>query len=167
MQISGHLEILILKLLCCVLISSQIRISDLHQWKFTADNYLENKELGRDWKHGNKKWETKQIGDTDSVLVADAESGNALSLIMDSLQIGIEVNPAVEDQTDTKQKWDLAKDKRTGWMKLKKPNGFFLEISECGNDLFIQGIYYQVGKTSETCFCSLFYSPKFLDFFNK
>ena len=143
MQISGHLEILILKLLCYVLISSQIHISDLHQWKFTADNYLENKELGRDWKHGNKKWETKQIGDTDSVLVADAESGNALSLIMDNLQIGTEVNPAVEDQTDTKQKWDLAKDKRTGWMKLKKPNGFFLESSECGNNLFIQGMYYQ------------------------
>ena len=133
--------VLILKHLSCVLISSQIHISDLHQWKFTADNYLENKELGRDWKYGNMKWETKQIRDTDSVLVADAESGNALSLIMDSLQIGIEVNPAVEDQTDTKQKWDLAKDKRTGWMKLKKPNGFFLESSECGNNLFIQGMY--------------------------
>ena len=128
-------------LLSFFLISVQIHISDLHQWKFTADNYLENKELGRDWKHGNKKWETKQIGDTDSVLVADAESGNALSLIMDKLQIGIEVNPAVEDQTDTKQKWDLAKDKRTGWMKLKKPNGFFLESSECDNNLFIQGMY--------------------------
>ena len=99
--------------------------------------------MGRDWKHGNKKWETKPIRDTDSVLVADAESGNALSLIMDKLQIGIEVNPAVEDQTDTKQKWDLATDKRTGWMKLKKPNGFFLESSECGNNLFIQGMYYQ------------------------
>ena len=100
--------------------------------------------MGRDWKHGNKKWETKQIRDTDSVLVADAESGNALSLIMDNLQIGIEVNPAVEDQTDTKQKWDLAKDKRTGWMKLKKPNGFILESSECGNNLIIQGIFLSV-----------------------
>ena len=135
--------LIILKLLYCVLISSQIHISDLHQWKFTADNYIENKELGRDWKHGNKKWETKQIMDTDSVLVADAESGNALSLKMDKLQIGFEVNPAVEDQTDTKQKWDLATDKRTGWIKLKKPNGFFLESSECGNNLFIQGMYYQ------------------------
>ena len=99
--------------------------------------------MGRNWKHGNKKWETKQIRDTTSVLVADVESGNALSLIENTLQIGIEVNPAVEDQTDTKQKWDLAKDKRTGWMKLKKPNGFFLESSECGNNLYIQGMYYQ------------------------
>ena len=147
MQISGHLEIIILKLLWCVLISSQIHISDLHQWKFTADNYLENKELGRDWKHGNMKWETKQIRDTPSVLVANVETGNALSLIEDKLQIGIEVNLAVRDQTDTKQKWDLAKDKRTGWMKLKKPNGFFLESSECGNNLFIQGMYYQTQFT--------------------
>ena len=137
------MEILILKVLCCVLISSQIYISDFHQWKFRADNYLENKALGRNWKHGNKKWETKQIRDTTSVLVADAESGNALSLVEDNLQIGIEVNLAVEDQTDAKQKWDLAKDRRTGWMKLKKPNGFFLESSECGNNLFIQGMYNQ------------------------
>ena len=108
-----------------------------------TDNYLENKALGKDWKHGNKKWETKEIRDTTSVLVVNAESGDALSLIGDNLQIGTEVNPAVEDQTDTKQKWDLAKDKRTGWMKLKKPNGFFLESSECGSDLIIQGMYCQ------------------------
>ena len=126
-----------------MLISAKIHISDLHQWKLTADNYLENKALGRYWKHGNKKWETKQIRDTTSVLVADVVSGNALSLIEDNLQIGVEVNPVVEDQTDKKQKWDLAMDKRTGWTKLKKPNGFFLESSECGNNLFIQGMYYQ------------------------
>ena len=98
--------------------------------------------MGRDWKHGNKKWETKQIRDTDSVLVADAESGNALSLIDDQLEIGIEVNLTVEDPNDTKQKWDLAKDKRTGWMKLKKPNGFFLESLECGDELVIQGTHF-------------------------
>ena len=63
------------------------------------------------------------------------------SLIEGQLKIGIEVNLNVEDQSDTKQKWDLAKDKRTDWIKLKKPNGFFLESSECGNDLIIQGMY--------------------------
>ena len=64
-----------------------------------------------------------------------------MSLIEDQLKIGIEVNLSVEDQSDTKQKWDLAKDKRTDWIKLKKPNGFFLESSENGNNLFIQGTY--------------------------
>ena len=97
--------------------------------------------MGRNWKYGNKKWEIKQIGDTPSFVVVDAESGNALSLIEDQLKIGIEVNLTVEDQSDTKQKWDLAKDKRTDWIRLKKPNGFFLESSECGNDLIIQGMY--------------------------
>ena len=116
-------------------------ISDLHQWKFTDDGYLENKALGRNWKYGNKKWEMKKIGDTPCFLVVDAESGNALSLIEDQLKIGIEVNLTVEDQSDTKQKWDLAKDKGTDWIRLKKPNGFFLESSECGNDLIIQGMY--------------------------
>ena len=122
------------------LISAQIHISDLHQWKFTADHYLENKALGRNWKHGNKKWKPHKIGDTASFLVVDAESRNALSLIEGQLKIGLEVNLNVEDQSDTKQKWDLAKDKRTDWIKLKKPNGFFLESSECGNDLIIQGL---------------------------
>ena len=88
-----------------------------------------------------KKWETKKIGDSASFFVVDAESGNALSLVEDQLKIGIEVNLTVEDQSDTKQKWDLAKDKRTDWIKLKKPNGFFLESSECGNNLIIQGTY--------------------------
>ena len=97
--------------------------------------------MGRNWKYGNKKWETKKIGGTASFLVVDAESQNALSLIEGQLKIGIEVNLNVEDQSDTKQKWDLAKDKRTDWIKLKKPNGFFLESSECGNDLIIQGTY--------------------------
>ena len=97
--------------------------------------------MGRNWKYGNKKWEIKQIGDTPSFVVVDAESGNALSLIEDQLKIGIEVNLTVEDQSDTKQKWDLAKDKRTDWIRLKKPNGFFLESSDCGNDLIIQGTY--------------------------
>ena len=143
MQISGHLEILILKLLCCVLISSQIHISDLHLWKFTADHYLENKALGRNWKYGNKKWEIKKNGDTPSSLVVDAESGNALSLIEDQIKIGIEVNLTVEDQSDTKQKWDIVKVKKTDYVRLKKPNGFFLESSKCGNDLIIQGMYYQ------------------------
>ena len=125
-----------------MLIFAQIHISDLHQWKLTADgaeHYLENKALGRNWKYGNKKLEMQKIGDTASFLVVDAESGNALSLIEDQLKIGIEVNLTAEDQSDTKQKWDLAKDKRTDWIKLKKPNGFFLESSECGNDLIIQG----------------------------
>ena len=94
--------------------------------------------MGSNWKHGNKKWKTKEIGNTASVLVVDEDSGNALSLID---EIGIQVNLTVEDQNDTKQKWDLAKDNNTGWIKLKKPNGFFLESSECGNDLIIQGIY--------------------------
>ena len=119
----------------------QIHLSDLHQWNFTDDNYLENKALGRNWKYGNTKLEKMNIGDTASVLVVDAESGNALSLSEDKLEIGIEVNLNVKDENDTKQKWDLAKDKRTDWIKLKKPNGFFLESSECGNDLIIQGTY--------------------------
>ena len=97
--------------------------------------------MGRNWKYGNKKWETKKFGDTASFLVVDKESGNALSLVEDQLKIGIEVNLTVEDQSDTKQKWDLAKDKRSDWIKLKKPNGFFLESTECGNDLIIQGKY--------------------------
>ena len=97
--------------------------------------------MGRNWKYGNKKWKIKKIGDTPSFLVVDAESGNALSLIEDQLKIGIEVNLTFEDQSDTKQKWDLAKDKRTDWIRLKKPNGFFLESSECGDDLIIQGMY--------------------------
>ena len=119
---------------------AQIYISDLHQWKFTDDNYLENKALGRNWKYGNKKFKLQNIGETESVLLVDAESGNALSFSEDKLEIGIEVNLTVEDVNDTKQKWDLATDRRTGWMKLKKPNGFFLESSECGNNLFIQGM---------------------------
>ena len=98
--------------------------------------------MGRNWKYGNKKWEIKTIGDTPSFLI-DAESGNALSLIEDQIKIGIEVNLNVEDQSDAKQKWDVAKDKRTDCIRLKKPNGFFLESSECGNDLIIQGMYYQ------------------------
>ena len=97
--------------------------------------------MGRNWKYGHKKWETKKIGDTTSFLVVDTESGNALSLIEDQLKIGVEVNLTVEDQSDTKQKWDLAKDKRSDWIRLKKPNGFFLESSDCGNDLIIQGTY--------------------------
>ena len=83
----------------------------------------------------------KKIGDTPSFLFVDAESRNALSLIEDQLKIGIEVNLTIEDQSDTKQKWNLVKDKMTDWIKLKKPNGFFLESSECGNDLIIQGTY--------------------------
>ena len=74
-------------------------------------------------------------------MVVEAESGNALSLIEDQVKIGIEVNLTVKDQSDTKQKWDLAKDKTTDWIELKKPNGFFLESSECGNGLIIQGTY--------------------------
>ena len=74
-------------------------------------------------------------------MVVDTESENALSLIEDQLKIGIKVNLTIEDQSDTKQKWDLAKDKRSDWIRLKKPNGFFLESSECGNDLIIQGMY--------------------------
>ena len=84
----------------------------------------------------------QKIGNTASFLVVDAESGNALSLVDDTLEIGVEVNLTVEDANDTKQKWDLAKDRRTGWMKLKKPNGFILESSECGEDLIIQGMYF-------------------------
>ena len=86
----------------------------------------------------------KKIGDTPSFLVVDLESGNALSLIEDQAKIGIEINLTVEDQSDTKQKWELAKDKITDWIKLKKPNGFFLESSECGNNLIIQGRYILV-----------------------
>ena len=51
----------------------------------------------------------KKIGGTASFLVVDAESQNALSLIEGQLKIGIEVILKVEDQSDTKQKWDLAK----------------------------------------------------------
>ena len=97
--------------------------------------------MGRTWKHGDKKWKKQRIGATDTVLVVDEESGNALSLVDDQLEIGIEVILTVEDPNDTKQRWDLAKDKRTGWMKLKKPNGFFLESSECGDELVIQGTH--------------------------
>ena len=120
---------------------AQIYILDLHQWKFTNENHLENKALGRNWKHGDKKWKKQRIGATDTVLVVDEESGNALSLVDDRLEIGIEVILTVEDPNDTKQWWDLAKDKRTGWMKFKKPNGFFLESSECGDELVIQGTH--------------------------
>ena len=119
---------------------NDVHISDLHQWKFTDDNYLENKALGRNWRYGNIKFKPQNIGETESVLVVDPESGNALSLIDDNIKIGLEVYLTVEDETDKKQKWDLAKDKRTGWMKLKKPNGFILESSECGENLIIQGM---------------------------
>ena len=124
-----------------MLISAKIHISDLHQWKLTADHYLENKALGRNWKYGNKKWKTHKIGNTASDLVIDKDSGDALGLIEDKLEIGVEVNLTLAYENDPTQKWDLVKDKRTGWMKLKKPNGFFLESSENGNDLFIQGTY--------------------------
>ena len=124
-----------------ILISAKIYISDLHQWKFTADHYLENKALGRNWKYGNKKWKRHKIGTTASELVIDEDSGDALSLIEDKLKIGVEVNLTLANENDKKQIWDLVMDKKTGWMKLKKPNGFFLEASECGNNLFIQGMY--------------------------
>ena len=88
----------------------------------------------------------KKIGDTPSFLVVDTESGNALSLIEDQLEIGSEVNLTIEDENDTKQKWDLAKDKKTDWMKLKKPNGFFLESSECGENLIIQGLSFSSAR---------------------
>ena len=129
-----------------MLISAKSHISDLHQWKLTGegdDQYLENKALGRNWKYGNKKWKTHKIGNTASDLVLDIDSGDALGLIEDKLEIGVEVNLALAYENDPTQKWDLAKDKKTGWMKLKKPNGFFLESSECGKNLFIQGMYYQ------------------------
>ena len=119
-------------------------ISGLHQWKLTGDGddqYLENKALGRNWKYGNKKWKTHKIGNTASDLVLDKDSGDALGMIEDKLEIGMEVNLTLADENDKKQKWDLVTDKKTDWMKLKKPNGFFLESSECGNDLFIQGMY--------------------------
>ena len=125
-----------------ILISAKIYISDLHQWKFTADHYLENKALGRNWKYGNKKWETHKIGETASYLVIDKDSGDVLGLIEDKLEIGIEVDLTL-GKNGTWKKWDLVTDKKTGWMKLKKPNGFFLESSEYGNELFIQGMYYQ------------------------
>ena len=124
-----------------MLISAKIHISDLRQWKLTAEHCLENKALGRNWKHGNKKWETHKIGDTASDLVIDKDSGDALGLIEDKLEIGIGVNLTLANENDPTQKWDLVTDKKTGWMKLKKANGFFLESSECGNDLFIQGTY--------------------------
>ena len=69
-----------------MLIFAQIHISDLHQWKLTADgaeHYLENKALGRNWKYGNKKWKTHKIGNTASDLVLDKDSGDALGLIED------------------------------------------------------------------------------------
>ena len=97
--------------------------------------------MGRNWKYGNKKLKMQKIGNTASFLVVNAESGNALSLVNDNLEIGVEVNLTVEDENDTKQKWDIGKDKRTGWMKLKKPNGFILESSDCGDNLIIQGMY--------------------------
>ena len=100
-----------------------------------------NKALGKNWKHGNKKWKPHKIGDTASFLVTDEDSGDALGLVEDKLEIGIEVNLTPSHENDPTQKWDLATDKKTGWMKLKKPNGFFLESSECGNNLFIQGMY--------------------------
>ena len=59
----------------------------------------------------------------------------------DKLEIDVEVNLTLVDENDKKQKWDLVTDKKTGWMKIKKPNGFFLEASENGNNLFIQGSY--------------------------
>ena len=124
-----------------MLISAKIHISDLHQWKLTADHYLENKALGRNWKYGNKRWKTHKVGNTASDLVIDKDSGDALGLIKDKLEIGVEVNLTLAHENDPIQKWELIKDKRTGWMKLKKPNGFFLESSENGKDLFIQGTF--------------------------
>ena len=121
------------------LISAKIHTSDLHQWKLKADHYLENKALGRNWKYGNKRWKTHKVGSTASDLVIDKDSGDALGLIEDKLEIDVEVNLTLADENDKKQKWDLVTDKKTGWMKLKKPNGFFLESSECGNNLIIQG----------------------------
>ena len=61
-----------------MLIFAQIHISDLHQWKLTADQYLENKALGRNWKYGNKRWKTHKVGNTSSDLVIDKDSGDAL-----------------------------------------------------------------------------------------
>ena len=118
-----------------------MNISDLHQWKLTVDHYLENKVLGRNWKYGNKKWKTHKIGNTSSDLVIDKDSGDALGMFEDKLEIGIKVHLTLANENDKKQNWDLVTDKKTGWMKLKKPNGFFLESSECGNNLFIQGMY--------------------------
>ena len=92
------------------------------------------------------KWKTQKIGNTASDLVIDVDSGHALGLIEDKLEIGIEVNLTLANENDSKQKWDLVTDKKTGWMKLKKPNGFFLEASECGNNLFIQGMYQKRGR---------------------
>ena len=124
-----------------MLISAKICTSDLHQWTLTADHYLENKALGRNWKYGNKKWKMHKIGDTPSDLVIDKDSGDALGLIKDKLEIGVEVNLTLAHENDPIQKWELIKDKRTGWMKLKKPNRFFLESSGNGNNPFIQGPY--------------------------
>ena len=124
-----------------MLISAKIQISDLHQWKLTADHYLENKALGRNWKYGNKRWKTQKDGNTASDLVIDKDSEDALGLIEDNLEIGIEANMTLAYENDPTQKWNLIKDKRTGWMKLKKPNGFFLESSQNGDDLFIQGTF--------------------------
>ena len=135
------------------LISAQIHISDLHQWKFTADHYLENKALGRNWKYGSRKWKKHKIGNTASDLVIDKDSGDALGLIEDKLEIGIKVNLTIAAENDKKQKWDLVTDKKTGWMKLKKPNGFFLESSECGNNLFIQGMYRPSLTWSQIRYC--------------
>ena len=66
-----------------MLISAKICTSDLQQWTLTADHYLENKALGRNWKYGNKKWKMHKIGDTPSDLVIDKDSGDALGLIED------------------------------------------------------------------------------------
>ena len=97
--------------------------------------------MGRNWKYGNKRWKTHKVGNTASDLVIDKDSGDALGLIENKLEIGVEVNLTLAAENDPTQKWDLVKDKKTGWMKLKKTNGFFLESSENGNDLFIQGTY--------------------------
>ena len=96
--------------------------------------------MGRNWKYGSRKWKKHKIGNTASDLVIDKDSGDALGLIEDKLEIGIKVNLTIAAENDKKQKWDLVTDKKTGWMKLKKPNGFFLESSDCGNNLFIKGI---------------------------
>ena len=111
-----------------MLISAKICTSDLHQWTLTADHYLENKALGRNWKYGNKKWKMHKIGDTPSDLVIDKDSGDALGLTEDKLAIGIGVNLKLACENDPTQKWGLVADNKTGWMKLKKPNVFFSRI---------------------------------------
>ena len=86
-----------------MLISAQIYISDLHQWKLTPEHYLENKALGRNWKYGNKKWKTQKIGSTASDLVIDKDSGDALGLIENKLEIGVEVNMTLALENDPMQ----------------------------------------------------------------